>query len=896
MSNHHSTKELAHMQWFTILTKLGVDSSLLDGKHHPSPISGGKDGFRFIDKGGDGHYVDKGTFGDGFELLHLLYGWDFKTATKNIDEAMGWGEGEYTPPTQAEREAIKAEHAKKAEACAKALQAQRDEVAAACVERWNKATPVQDDNHAYLKAKGVESQGLRIDSKGFLLVPIYQSKGKLTSLQTIDSKGKKRFPTAAETGGGYFPIHGKGNDVVVVEGYATGASIYAATGKTVIVAFNDGNLLKVAKKFRDLMPQAKIIIGADNDQKQDKNAGLDAALKAAQAVGGVIALPSGKQGFSTDWNDIHAASGLDDVMGGILTAKPPQDLMRILGIAPSCDEKALSGDSIDMDEWGEPEPLVNTLLPVPAFDIELLPRGFQDYVRDSAYTMQAPYEFTAVSLMCSLGAVLGNRCCIYPKAVADWKVYPNLWGALVGRPSTKKSPTLGDGTKGIYNLNKASIEAVKKANEHAGMRSKIFKKQETVFTNTYADELAECGFDSERGKEIMKLAPQKPEPARYRKYVLNAVTPEKLAMIMADNDNGILVLRDELISWIRALENDTGQDARGFMIEAWNACNTHEYATVAHGTIYIEKCCASVLGGIQPPLLANMVRDTIEQNNGDDGLLQRFQMMVYPDPLPNWDYIDKAANKTAYKKMCQIFTQAAGQSGKARFTDEAQAVFVEWYSKNERSIKHEPLPCLESLIGKYGKLMASIALILHVAERAIDAPDQMLTKVDKESALKAVRWCELLKAHARRIYGMGDVTDITNARRVVEMVIEGKLPHLFTLGDLQRKNLSGLKGKQSGKVLELLEQKGWLKLTKKTNPKGKPAVFYTLHPEAEKNLQSPKAPLTKFTIMEKKDNSDNSEGVSSTQDEKTTSEKAPKKAHIFDGCEDVIDGCFSIEA
>lgn len=42
------------------------------------------------------------------------------------------------------------------------------------------------------------------------------------------------------------------DQVVVTEGYATGASIHEATGARVIVAFNAGNLLPVAKQIKEL--------------------------------------------------------------------------------------------------------------------------------------------------------------------------------------------------------------------------------------------------------------------------------------------------------------------------------------------------------------------------------------------------------------------------------------------------------------------------------------------------------------------------------------------------------------------------------------------------------------------------------------------------------------------
>jgi putative DNA primase/helicase len=51
------------------------------------------------------------------------------------------------------------------------------------------------------------------------------------------------------------------------EGWATGATLHEATGLPVVVAFNAGNLLLVAKLIRREYPAARLVICADNDWK-----------------------------------------------------------------------------------------------------------------------------------------------------------------------------------------------------------------------------------------------------------------------------------------------------------------------------------------------------------------------------------------------------------------------------------------------------------------------------------------------------------------------------------------------------------------------------------------------------------------------------------------------------
>ena len=48
-----------------------------------------------------------------------------------------------------------------------------------------------------------------------------------------------------------------------------------------------------------------------------------------------------------------------------------------------------------------------------------------------------------------------------------------------------------------------------------------------------------------------------------------------------------------------------------------------------------EAACVSLLGGIQPRPLAAYLRETFGRGK-DDGLIQRFQLLVYPDVAATW--------------------------------------------------------------------------------------------------------------------------------------------------------------------------------------------------------------------------------------------------------------------
>ncbi len=77
-------------QWQHILAGLGVDESCLRNRHQPCPVCGGKDRFRWDDKGGRGTWIcSKCGAGDGFKLLQAVHGWGFRDALLAVASFLG---------------------------------------------------------------------------------------------------------------------------------------------------------------------------------------------------------------------------------------------------------------------------------------------------------------------------------------------------------------------------------------------------------------------------------------------------------------------------------------------------------------------------------------------------------------------------------------------------------------------------------------------------------------------------------------------------------------------------------------------------------------------------------------------------------------------------------------
>lgn len=155
---------------------------------------------------------------------------------------------------------------------------------------WKASKPAPSD-HPYLVKKGIKTYGLRVH-EGALVIPMWEG-AEVHSLQFIGPDGDKRFLSGGRAAGCCFNIgSAKGaGPLCICEGFATGASIHEATIYPVVVTFNAGNLLPVAKAMRERFPELHLIVCADDDARTPGNPGLTKGTEAAQAVDGVLAVP-----------------------------------------------------------------------------------------------------------------------------------------------------------------------------------------------------------------------------------------------------------------------------------------------------------------------------------------------------------------------------------------------------------------------------------------------------------------------------------------------------------------------------------------------------------------------------------------------------------------------------
>jgi hypothetical protein len=232
------------------------------------------------------------------------------------------------------------------------------------------------------------------------------------------------------------------------------------------------------------------------------------------------------------------------------------------------------------------------------------------------------------------------------------------------------------------------------------------------------------------------------------------------------------------------------------------------------------------------------------RGHDNDGLLQRLQLLVYPDPPPTDTVVDRYANTSAKNSAFAIFqtlaqmdftTRGATQPDDGgipyyRFDPEAQQLFYDWFNDLTRKLRNDDEPIITEHLAKFRSLMPALALIFHLIDVASDpttAPG-----VSEMAAKRAAAFCEYLETHARRIYALVTDVHIEAAARLSKRIQGGELGEKFTLRDVYRREWGLLTDRNIVEsACDYLVDLGWLRVEEPTYTTGRPrSPAYAVNP------------------------------------------------------------------
>ncbi|MBU0750850.1 MAG: DUF3987 domain-containing protein [Gammaproteobacteria bacterium] len=509
----------------------------------------------------------------------------------------------------------------------------------------------------------------------------------------------------------------------------------------------------------------------------------------------------------------------------------------------------------DYDALPVPEAVGQQLPPVPLLDMQLIPAPLRGWIADVAHRMQCPVDYCAVGALVALAGVVGAAIGIRPKRKDDWLVVPNLWGGVIGPPSKKKTPALSDMLKALGRLEMAAADGSQQAKASAAdpetkIKQKLLKRElEAAIKAEREEQRAQAAADAyieAKGNQAPSRQRRLSEPPRaaaviklelsaltapptgtlQARFRTNDATIEALHDLLSENPRGILVFRDELVGLLKGWEKQGHEQDRAFYLEAWNGHGSFPLDRIGRGHVICDNMCVSILGGTQPDKVRGYLYQARQEN---DGLLQRFQLLVYPDTAPYAGMVDEYPDAAARDTAFAIF-DALGRADFAalaetdryskiphlRFDDAGQAIFTAWYDELHLNQIEAPdaAPLLVEYLSKQPKTFAALALLFHLIDRATAiGQGQPPGPVSASAAGRAQGWCGYLEAHARRIFALGQTLQSQAAGELARRIAAGALDgqETFTARDIYRKQWSLLDDTEIvAEALNELTEAGWL--------------------------------------------------------------------------------------
>ena len=359
---------------------------------------------------------------------------------------------------------------------------------------------------------------------GALIIPLYDAASTLTTLEFILGDGQKVFLPGGRKHGCFYTIGTIDEStltICIVEGFATGASIYESTGLPVVVAFDAGNLVPAAEAIHAKYPAVHIRACGDHDMN---NTGQSKAQEAAYAVNGSVVIPPTP---GTDWNDVYVNDGAEAVRAAILPSRN------------EADETSKNTSAHDLED---PEPILLDENDIPEVSPGILPvQWLRDFIAAVARSTETPSELSLLMCLAVIATTVQRRLAI--------EVEPGYTEPL----NIMAMPALGSGNRKTKVVTETTAPLLEFERELAADQAEIIVRaaQERRLTEDRIKHLRQKAArakasDLETLKDDLfaEEAKLKDVPVQRRLWCQD-VTIEKLGSLMAEQSEAMSIISDE---------------------------------------------------------------------------------------------------------------------------------------------------------------------------------------------------------------------------------------------------------------------------------------------------------------------------------------------------------------
>jgi 5S rRNA maturation endonuclease (ribonuclease M5) len=489
---------------------------------------------------------------------------------------------------------------------------------------------------------------------------------------------------------------------------------------------------KIARHFsgRD------VFILPDNDEpgRRHAEAVASALLNHAHTVK-VVVLPNlPKKGDVSDWLD---GGGDLDELGKLAYAAPDWEPSRAQSFEGSDGSEGDSqrNKSSRVRPWKPPR-LKQVIEPSP-FPLTVLPSPLAELCTEGARAIQCPVDYFGAAALALAGGAIGLSVNLSVKA--HYQESPALYMAVVGPSGSKKTPV-------IIKILARPFYSI----------DRDMREQYQAAVDAYEERKRQYEVERKRGD-----AGPPPTPPVQSQLTLDDTTREAVADVHSSNPRGLVMIKDELTSWVKSL--DAYRSGKGDDKEFWLKVNSGALVKVNRKgnkePVIVPQPCVTSVGGLTPDMLPAMKGSA----TGEDGWTPRI-LFSYPEPFPWDDWTEaeiprnllddwEAAIRLLWSRPMVFDDRGRVRPYLIGMDDHAKESWRNWVNAHRAETRSHDFPrSLGSAWSKIEGFAARLALILSqlhaaYASHPVDRPPVNVSALDVWGACKLA---DYFKVHYRR--------------------------------------------------------------------------------------------------------------------------------------------------
>lgn len=287
--------------------------------------------------------------------------------------------------------------------------------------------------------------------------------------------------------------------------------------------------------------------------------------------------------------------------------------------------------------------------------LRFLPHKVQNIIWELHSSMMLPIPYCFSSIMTAVSGSIANSKALCTQN--GYIVYPNIFMALIGESGENKSQPIRWFMKPLWNRN--------------------------------ADMLKDYNGDLEAYlREVSKGNPDAEKPKKVQ-FIIQDATMEAIKEILYENPRGLLVVFDELISWIKSFSRykrgNSSEEGEWIVIFDGDSLMVNRKGDAR--VLYIKHPFVALIGSIQPYVLC----EAFKGSGMEDGLLWRIFMTYSEHPASPLLWNDSKPDESLQARWSEIITAILDQSFNVdydcpkalRYTDDAWAIIRNWQNMKE---------------------------------------------------------------------------------------------------------------------------------------------------------------------------------------------------------------------